>query len=145
MFTNILIPIDGSELSERAVRSGVQFAKSIGARITAFHATPKVQALSYSAKTFGDEREESVTLASTRADSLLRFVRKAASAAGVPCDVASASSDAPYEEIIKAAEGAGCDLILMASHGRRGIERVLLGSQTDKVLTHSHIPVLVYR
>jgi nucleotide-binding universal stress UspA family protein len=145
MFKNILIPIDGCDHSEKAVRAGVHFAKSIGARITAFHVTPKFHALAYPVELFEKTREESDRQNSARAKSLLNFARRTAGAAGVPCDLATASSDDPYEEIIKAAEGAGCDLILMASHGRRGIEGILLGSQTHKVLTHTHIPVLVYR
>ena len=145
MFTNILIPIDGSELSEKAVRYGVQFARAIGARVTAFHATPEFHAFSYVMELYANTREEAERRAAARTKSLLRFVHKTASAAGVPCVEVCARSDDPYKEIIKSAEAAGCDLILMASHGRRGLEGVLLGSETHKVLTHSHIPVLVYR
>jgi nucleotide-binding universal stress UspA family protein len=72
-------------------------------------------------------------------------VEKAAQAAGVSCTCAHAMSDLPYEEIIKAAQRYKCDLIFMASHGRSGIARLLLGSQTSKVLAHSKVPVLVHR
>ena len=75
----------------------------------------------------------------------LEFVEQHAAAAGVPCTSMLATADAPYEAIIKAARSAGCDLIAMASHGRRGIKALLLGSETQKVLTHSAIPVLVFR
>jgi nucleotide-binding universal stress UspA family protein len=76
---------------------------------------------------------------------VLGAVESAAGAAGVPCDVASATSDDPYEEILRAAGDKGCDLIVMASHGRRGVKALLLGSETQKVLTHGTVPVLVYR
>jgi nucleotide-binding universal stress UspA family protein len=145
MFTNILLPIDGSEVSEKAVRGGVKFAKEIGARVTAFHVIPVFHASDYAMELFAKAREEALKRDKARATALLRFVQKTANAAGVDCDFFSASGDEPFKEIIKAAERVGCDLIVMASHGRRGIEGVLLGSQTHKVLTHSHIPVLVYR
>ena len=76
---------------------------------------------------------------------MLGQVQALCAEAGVECQTASATSDAPYEAIIAAAEQSGCDLIFMASHGRRGISGFLLGSETNKVLTHSRIPVLVYR
>lgn len=145
MFTNILLPIDGSEISEKAVRSGVKFAKAIGARVTAFHVIPEFHTSDYAMELFENSRGESVKRGKARATALLRFVQKTANAAGVDCDFFSANGDDPSKEIIKAAERVGCDLIIMASHGRRGVEGLLLGSQTQKVLTHSHIPVLVFR
>jgi nucleotide-binding universal stress UspA family protein len=143
MFTHILIPIDGSTLSEAAVRNGVRFAKEIGARVTAFHVVPR--------RGIGSmielEREdgEAPESAAARNEAVLDYARKTANAAGVDCDVASAAGDDPFREIIRAAEERACDLILMGSHGRRGLEAMLLGSETQKVLTHSRIPVLVYR
>ena len=81
----------------------------------------------------------------THADQVLAQAAQAAQAAGVACDTASAISDHPFEAIVKVAVEKGCDLIVMASHGRKGLRGFLLGSETQKVLTHSTIPVLVYR
>jgi nucleotide-binding universal stress UspA family protein len=80
-----------------------------------------------------------------RADRFLAVIMRAAKAADVPCDTALQTSDQPYEAIIATAKEKGCDLILMASNGRRGVQAFLLGSETQKVLTHSKIPVLVFR
>jgi nucleotide-binding universal stress UspA family protein len=90
-------------------------------------------------------RQEYEAEAAAKTKNYLDFVKKVAAGSDVKCDTAQVISDQPFEEIIKAAEKKGCDLILMASHGRRGIEGLLLGSETQKVLTHSSVPVLVYR
>ena len=83
--------------------------------------------------------------AQARADRFLGAIRNAAEAAGVPCDTVTATSDHPWKEIIKTAQAKGCDLILMSSHGRRGLAGLILGSETTKILTHTNIPVLVFR
>jgi nucleotide-binding universal stress UspA family protein len=145
MFKHLLLPIDGSKLSEAAVQKGVEFAKSLNAKITGFYVMPEYHILAYRTEMVEDTREEFARDCRTHADQYLAVVETAAKAAGVACDIAVATSDHPYEAIIKAAHDKNCDLIMMASHGRRGIQGLLLGSETQKVLTHSKIPVLVYR
>jgi len=146
MFKNILIPTDGSELSQRAVRTAVELAKLHQARITGIHVIPDYHLLIAYEGAFDPVTEERIEEeAKARADGYLTFVRKTAGEAGVPCDTVCETSDHPYEAILKAAEGRKCDLIVMTSHGRKGLAAVLLGSETRKVLTHAKIPVLIVR
>ena len=145
MFKHLLLPIDGSKLSEAALQKGVEFAKSLNARITGFYVMPEFHIFTYRTELVEDTKEEFAKDCRIHADQFLAVVEKAAKAAGVACDTAVATSDHPYEAIIQAAEEKNCDLIMMASHGRRGMQGLLLGSETQKVLTHSKIPVLVYR
>jgi nucleotide-binding universal stress UspA family protein len=147
MFKHILVPTDGSELSQETVRSAVSFAKDAGARITAFFAKPEYPVTYYGEGALIDPTtpEKFAELAELQAQQTLEFVEKLCQEAGVPCTKLSLTSDIPYEAIINAATQSSCDLIFMASHGRRGISSLLLGSETNKVLTHSKIPVLVYR
>jgi len=147
MYKNILVPTDGSNLSAGAVREAVAVAKSMGARITGFYAAPN-----YSVQVYGDfvpadfiTPQEFAQQTKRTAEKYLGVIQKAASAAGVRCRTAHALSDTPWKAIIKAARDNKCDLIFMASHGRRGLAALLLGSETSKVLTHSKIPVLVHR
>lgn len=148
MFKHILVPTDGSEFSERAVRQAVAFAKEIGADITAFYAKPDFSAMGYYGEGFLsiaklDEGEDSH--AKVFARKVLDFVTDLCQEAGVKCQTISATCALVYEGIIDAATKGNCDLIFMASHGRSGIKALLLGSETSKVLTYSKIPVLVYR
>ena len=145
MFKHILVPTDGSKLSEKAVKHAVQFAKQCKARVTALHVIPKFHTFTYEAEMLELTPKEYEKSGLEHANQYLRYAQRVANNAGVECNATHASSDQPYKEIIKAAQKKGCDLILMASHGRRGIEGFLLGSETQKVLTHSHVPVLVYR
>lgn len=147
MFKHILVPTDGSPLSGDAVAHAVAFAKDTGARITFFFAKPDYPVSFYGEGAIMDPAspEKFAELAQKQADEILGAAAKLAQQAGVECDTASAVSEAPHEAIIAEANGRGCDLIFMASHGRRGISALLLGSETQKVLTHSKIPVLVYR
>jgi nucleotide-binding universal stress UspA family protein len=149
MYRHILIPTDGSELSEKAVEHGVALAKSINARVTGltvsapFHMSSgalPVWPLIHSA-TPEEYRDhiEAVCM------SCLGAVKNAATAAGVICDIVQVEHDQPYLAIVHTAARKLCDLIVMASHGRRGTAAIVLGSETVKVLTHSSIPVLVYR
>jgi len=144
MFKHILLPTDGSKLSEKAIRNSVRVAKALGARITALHVVPKFHAFKYPMEMLDATRDQAAK-AAERGRHYLEFAGKVARAAGVECDGVQTSGDQPYKEIIKTAQKKGCDVILMASHGRRGIEGLLLGSETQKVLTHSTVPVLVYR
>ena len=145
MFKHLLLPTDGSALSEAAVRMGIRFAKSIDAKVTGFHAMPKFRVFTYRTEMLEDTKDEFARDSRAHAQKYLAVVEQAAREAGVTCDTAHATSDHPYEAIIQAAEENGCDLIMMASHGRSGMEGLLLGSETHKVLTHCRIPVLVYR
>lgn len=148
MFKNILVPVDGSDLSETAVMRACSFAKEAGARLTFYYAKPAYFPATIAGEAlFNDVENYNTFLAAMekQAESILRKAVKAAADAGVPADTVSEEHDAPHEGIIAAAEGRGCDLIFMASHGRRGASALLLGSETSKVLTHCKIPVLVYR
>jgi len=145
MFEHILLPTDGSKLSEKSIKQGIRMAKAMNANITAVHVSPKFHTFTYQAEMLEATREDFEKTSETSATNYLDFVKRAAKGAGVDCDVVHITSDQPFKEIIKTAAKKKCDLILMASHGRRGIEGFLLGSETQKVLTHSQIPVLVYR
>lgn len=147
MFKHILVPTDGSEFSQNSVRRAVSFAKEAGARITAFYAKPEYPVTYYGEGALIDTTtpEQFSQLAEQQAQEILGFVENLCQEVGVPCTKLSLTSDIPYEAIIEAANSSGCDLIFMSSHGRRGITALLLGSETNKVLTHSTIPVLVYR
>lgn len=149
MYKHILLPVDGSALSRKAERECIAFAKSIGAKVTAIHvvsrfhlhitpwATPK-EMLTTIEKQHEEEAQEI-------ARTMLSALETRAKAEGVKCDSVIVVGDSPYEEIIDNAEKRKCDLIMMASHGRSGVDAVLLGSETVKVLTHAKIPVLVVR
>lgn len=145
MFKHVLVPTDGSKLSEKAVKQATQFAKQINAHMTALHVTPKFRTFTYQAEMLEVTAKEYEESSSERARQYLHFAERAANTAGVPCEGVHTFSDEPYQEIIKTAQRRRCDLIMMASHGRRGIEGFLLGSETQKVLTHSKVPVLVLR
>jgi nucleotide-binding universal stress UspA family protein len=145
MFTHILLPTDGSPLSEAAMHKGIQLAKSINAKVTGFHAIQPFHIFTLQMEMLEDTREQFDKGARAHAEHCLAAMTQAAAEAGVPCDTLSVTTEHPYEAIIQAAQDKGCDLILMASHGRRGLRGVLLGSETVKVLTHTPIPVLVFR
>ncbi len=148
MFTHILLPTDGSELSNAAVQDGIRYAKRMGAKVTGICVIPSEHLYfseGMSREAFLElplkRRKESMKLA----EAYLSKIEKDAKEAGVGCEVVVEMSDQPYEAIISLAAQRGCDLIMMASHGRSGIKALLIGSETQKVLTHSNIPVLVYR
>jgi nucleotide-binding universal stress UspA family protein len=148
-YKHIMLPVDGSELSRKGEKECIAFAKSTGAKVTAIHvvshfhlhfqpwATPK----SVHTKIEKQHEEEATEIA----QKMISALTKRAKADGVECDGLVVVGDHPYEEIINSAEERKCDLIMMASHGRRGLDAVLLGSETVKVLTHTKIPVLVVR
>lgn len=145
MFEHILLPTDGSPLSEIAIRKGIELARSIQAKVTGLCVLPKQRYFSYDSELSGDVRKQIAAVCRTEVEKHLSFIDAAAREAGVPCETAHETNDRPYEAIIAVAEKKKCDLILMASHGRLGVEGFLLGSETQKVLAHSKIPVLVYR
>jgi nucleotide-binding universal stress UspA family protein len=145
MFKRILIPTDGSELSALAVEKGLDLAKEMGAEVTALHVGTEFHFAGFNRSELARSLDEYEALVNRRGKEILGEVERAAKDRGVRCKTSFSTGDQPYEDIIKAAVDNGCDLILMASHGRRGVKAVLLGSETQKVLTHSAIPVLVYR
>jgi nucleotide-binding universal stress UspA family protein len=147
MFKKILLPTDGSDLSKKAAKKGIDFAKSIGAGVVGFFSPEDYRALMYSEYIPPSllSQEEFEANAKKAAEKHLAFIEKTAAAAGVPYEGYFLSSIAPWEAIVEAAKKKRCDLIFMASHGRTGLAGLVLGSQTTKVLTHSKIPVLVYR
>lgn len=145
MYKHILIPTDGSERSSLAVQHGIELARAVSARVTVVIATPTF--LAFGGDPFmptGMPAEYRQQMAS-EAQGYLSAAAGAAKSAGVPCETVHVEQDAPYRAIIDTAAQRGCDLIVMASHGRRGVGALVLGSETNKVLTHSKIPVLVYR
>ena len=147
MFKHILVPTDGSELSLETAKRAVAFAKEANAQITAFYAKPEYPVTYYGEGALIDPTtpEKFAELAEKQAQEFLGKVEALCKDAGVGCTSVAVTSDIPYEAIIDTAKEKGCDLIFMASHGRKGITGLLLGSETNKVLTHSTIPVLVYR
>ena len=149
MYKHILVPTDGSELSDKAVEAAIKLAKLAGARVTAFHAIePYPLQGAYAAEASGVAELQPEVFAERSeeyAKRVLDAVAAAAAAANVECTTGYATSRSASQAIIEKARKEGCDLIVMASHGRRGLEGFLLGSETQKVLTHSTIPVLVYR
>ncbi|GAB7545525.1 MULTISPECIES: universal stress protein [unclassified Cupriavidus] len=145
MFKHLLVPTDGSPLSEAAIRMAVTLAKGFQARITGFHAIPEYRIFTHRVEMMEDTQERFAQIAEQHAEHYLGMIAQAAREAGVPCDTIHVTSDHPYEAIIRAVEEHNCDLIVMASHGRAGVQGLLIGSETQKVLTHSTIPVLVYR
>lgn len=147
MFKHILVPTDGSALSTDTVQKAVDFARETAAKITFFYSKPDYPVAFYGEGALIDPTtpEKFAAMADKQAQDILSAAQKLAAAANVDCAGASSTSDVPYEAIINAATENGCDLIFMASHGRRGLSGLLLGSETQKVLTHSKVPVLVYR
>lgn len=145
MYKHILMPTDGSALSQAAIREGLQLAKESGARVTFVNVAPPYRLFSYDDESLNDTRFDYDSHARERGERLLAQCEKAASEAGVSCAKRFAISEQPYEEIVRAADETHADLIVMASHARKGMQRVLLGSQTQKTLAHSKTPVLVIR
>lgn len=148
MFKHILLPTDGSKLSDRAVERGLELAKVLGSRVTAVHVIPEFRMMadeSFVLPTSPDLKKRYEKEAKARAEKLLQKISARAGTLSVACEPLVVLGDVPFEYIIDAAKKRKCDLIVMASHGRRGLSGLLLGSETSKVLTHSKIPVLVVR
>lgn len=145
MFKHILIPTYGSELATQAVDKGVALAAQIGASVTILTVTEPFHILSTDAMQVESSRASYDRDAGAYADKVLRAAQDRAAAAGVRVETHHKWNDSPYQAIIDTALEEGCDLIAMASHGRRGMAAVVMGSQATKILTHSKIPVLVYR
>ena len=147
MYKHILIPTDGSDLSARAAIAGVKLAHTHGARVTGLFAAPSATPLVYGEFLpvgYATPRKHE-TMIKQAAQRHLAVIERAASAAQVDCELVSVTDDFPADAILSAAKRLKCDLIFMASHGRRGLKSVLLGSETQKVLAQAKIAVLVFR
>jgi nucleotide-binding universal stress UspA family protein len=140
MFKNILISTDGSDLAAKAVEQGVLFAKEIGAKITAATVTEPFHLLSVEPSQLEYTLIEYEKHSKAHAEKVLGVVSAAAKSAGVVCETIHVEHEQVYQAIIDAAEASRCDLIVTASHGRRGVSAVVLSNETVKVLTHSKIP-----
>ena len=148
MFKHILLPTDGSELAQQAVVKGIAFARAIGARVTACHVASHNDLMRVYVSSGAVNPEIGATIEKEfedRVQTILRFASTAAQKAGVQCATRYVNSPEPFAAIIQTAEAEGCDLIFMGSHGRSGMTALVLGSVTNKVLTHSKIPVIVCR
>jgi nucleotide-binding universal stress UspA family protein len=145
MYKHILIATDGSGLSEQAVNHGVALAKAVNAKVTGITVSTPFYVFAVDPYALSDTLETYTGRINAVAAERLDKVKDVATASGVSCDVVHAQQEHTYRAIIDTATNRECDLIVMASHGRRGISAIVLGSETVKVLTHSTIPVLVYR
>ena len=148
MYRHILIPTDGSELAQKAIVHGLSLAKAIGAKVTVLTVEPSFNVYDVPASRvnlMSAAFEEYAKLAKAHATSILNGIGNDAKTVGIEPETMQVIHDHPYEAIVATAKEKGCDLIVMASHGRSGIAAIVLGSVTAKVLTHTTIPVLVYR
>jgi nucleotide-binding universal stress UspA family protein len=145
MFKHLLVPTDGSPLSAKAVQAAVSFAKDAGARITALSVAEPFPYSALSESAFLPDQTRYEQQMQDHAKRYVEDVAAIARAAGVPCETRVALSFSPYEEIVRLAQEHGCDAIFMASHGRKGLNRLFVGSETQKVLAHSNLPVMVFR
>lgn len=147
MYKHILIPIDGTPTADKAIEAGIEFARGANAKVTLFTAVPEYQPpgdaelMARRALSIWDHER----ISRDKAQAVLRPAAERLRAAGVECATAYAECGRPHEAIIDAARAHCCDLILMSSHGRRGLSELWYGSETHAVLKHSSIPTLVYR
>lgn len=153
MFTKILVPTDGSPLSEKAVTAAVDFAGQVGAALVAISVAepyrfipPATAGLMYDPNLYSEELQQRFDQQSQQqAQEIVQKVAQTAQARGVVCEVTTPMSLSPHEEIVNAVEKYGCDAVFMASHGRKGLNKLFLGSETQKVLSDTTIPVMVFR
>lgn len=143
MYRNILIATDGSEIATKAARHGIALAKSLGSKVTVLTVTEPFYW--YDGNIPADLQPAYVGEARKEANIILTRLLDAAKSSGIHCEMVHAEQGPPYRTIIETAQAKNCDLIVMGSHGRGGLAAVVLGSHTLKVLTHTKIPVLVYR
>ncbi|ASU38845.1 hypothetical protein hmeg3_11470 [Herbaspirillum sp. meg3] len=145
MFKKILIPTDGSDLSNRAVRAAIEFAKDHGSEVVGLSVA---KTLPYESFTLISRRNDFTLLSESirqGAKDYVQIIEDLADAAGIACQVHTVESPYPWKAIVEAASRYACDSIFMASHGRSGVNRILLGDQTNKVLVQSEVPVIIYR
>lgn len=148
MYRNILIATDGSELAARGLEHGLALARPLGAKVTVLTVTEPLQSEAAQAAIEGGV-DDPVARYDQQIDEAMKkqfsSTEKRAAELGITVELLHEIHDFPAEAIVRAAKLKGCDLIVMSSHGRRGAQRLLLGSQTNEVVTHSSIPVLVVR
>lgn len=144
MFKHILVPTDGSELSQKAIDGAIDLARTVGARVTAYTCLPQYPYSPFP-EVAAEAPEDFQARSEREAQSHLQEIENAAQRVGVACACRVSVHPSPFLGIIDAAERGGCDVIFMASHGRRGLGGVLIGSETQRVLTHTKLPVVVYR
>jgi nucleotide-binding universal stress UspA family protein len=145
MFKRILLPTDGSELSLRAVDTGIELAARLGASVYAFHVIAPFPASVYFSEFVVANEPDYTREVIANAERYLADIRERAQAAGVGCEGSHETDARPYSAIVEVARKQRCDLIVMASHGWRGFDRLLLGSETHKVILNGDVPVLVCR
>jgi nucleotide-binding universal stress UspA family protein len=147
VYKHILVATDGSKLSSKAVAHAIDLAQALGAKLTAFYACPDYPMPAYADGVVYEpvSRREYAVLCKKEADKILNPVKMKAESAGLEFTAMHAISPSPWEAILAAARKQKCEAIVMASHGRRGVSALLLGSETQKVLTHSKLPVIVVR
>ena len=143
MFSHILVPTDGSDHSMHAAEMGIELARSLGARIYAFHVLAPLAAVAYFSDVIQHAEDSYVDRAITRAQQRLTEIEEMAGKAGVVCHGGYAFDRRPYVAIVGAAKKEHCDLIVMSTHGYATLDRMLLGSETNRVLGCCDIPVLV--
>ena len=143
MFTHILVATDGSELSHKAEATGLQLARSLGAKLSYVTVRIPFQIYTFEVGVTPDVFENYEAKTKASAQEILNRVTAQAAAVGLKATTHELTSEFPYEVILDLAKTQSCDLIVMASHGRRGLSAMLLGSETTKLLTHSSLPVLV--
>jgi nucleotide-binding universal stress UspA family protein len=147
VFKNILVPTDGSEFSEKVAQPAMAFAKAFNGKITGIHVFPPSFGVYYGEAVWVDDRMQSQMRETAEAEGnkYLDRLQAAAATAQIPFERVLQEGASPWRGIVETAESRGCDLIMMAAHGRRGLSALVLGSETNRVLTHSKVPVLVYR
>jgi len=145
MYAHILIATDGSELAEKAVEQGLTLAKALGSKATAINVTEPWTAAVSGEWAVAFPVEEYEKAAAANAQKILERVNEAAQRIGIACETVHVRDQFPAEGIVEEAKARGCDLIVMSSHGRRGLAKFVLGSQATRVLTHSTIPMLICR
>jgi nucleotide-binding universal stress UspA family protein len=145
MYKHLLLPTDGSAASEAAIHQVVAMAKETGAKVTGLHVIQPFHVFPYDVEMIESTQSTYLTEAQARAERYLLPIERATKEVGVACETQVITDEHPYEAIIRTAKTRGCELIVMCSHGRSGVKGLLLGSQTQKVLAHSTLPVLVLR
>lgn len=144
MYKHILLPTDGSELSKAAMKHGITLAKAVGAKVTALVVSTPLHSLVVDPDIVSGALDQYKALVVEQTAKYLDNISHNAREAGVECGTLCIEHDKPYEAIVDTAKSRGCDLVVMASYGLRGVSAIL-GSETLKVLTHTSVPILVYR
>jgi len=145
MFKHILLPTDGSPASSAAILDCMKFAQETGARVTALHVLPEYHAFTYRPSQLMETRSDYLRDSEAQGAAILSSTAAMARELQVPCDTAQRRADHPHEAILQAARENGCDMIALTPHGSHGLKDWLLGSETEKVLAHTEVPVLVFR